>query len=78
MELEVTAEGVDTAEALALLRVMGCDLLQGFLISPPLNVADLQDFICTKGQERARDLLPSVGKRFREQTGSLRASESRS
>ncbi|MDO6414892.1 EAL domain-containing protein [Sphingomonas sp. BIUV-7] len=36
LEMEVTAEGVDSPEALALLQVMGCDMLQGFHLSRPL------------------------------------------
>jgi len=41
LEMEVTAEGVDDPMVLALLRVMGCDLIQGFLVSPPLPRAQL-------------------------------------
>lgn len=36
LEMEVTAEGVDNAMALSLLRIMGCDLVQGYIVSPPL------------------------------------------
>lgn len=36
MGLKVIAEGVETAEQLALLRTMHCDAMQGFLFSPPL------------------------------------------
>jgi EAL domain-containing protein (putative c-di-GMP-specific phosphodiesterase class I)/GGDEF domain-containing protein len=45
LEMEVTAEGVDDAMALSLLRVMGCDLLQGYFISPPVPLADLLTFL---------------------------------
>src|SRR3569623_143164 len=45
LEMEVTAEGVDDMMVLALLRVMGCDLIQGFLISPPLPLAQLLAFL---------------------------------
>lgn len=45
LEMEVTAEGVDTPAALALLRVMGCDLIQGFLIAPPMTVDELESFL---------------------------------
>ena len=38
LEMEVTAEGVETPAALALLSVMGCDMVQGFLISRPLSI----------------------------------------
>lgn len=37
--MRVTAEGVDTPSAMALLKVMGCDLLQGFLIAKPMPIA---------------------------------------
>jgi diguanylate cyclase len=38
LEMEVTAEGVETPSALALLSVMGCDMVQGFLLSRPLGI----------------------------------------
>jgi diguanylate cyclase len=37
LEMEVTAEGVETPSSLALLSVMGCDMVQGFLLSRPLG-----------------------------------------
>lgn len=39
--LKVTAEGVETPTALALLRGMGCDIAQGYLIARPLPLAGL-------------------------------------
>ena len=45
LEMEVTAEGVDDPLSLSLLRVMGCDMIQGFLVSPPLALADLTIFL---------------------------------
>lgn len=39
--LRVTAEGVETPTALALLRGMGCDMAQGYLIGRPLPVEEL-------------------------------------
>jgi EAL domain-containing protein (putative c-di-GMP-specific phosphodiesterase class I) len=38
--LEVVAEGVETQEQLALLRGLGCEFVQGFLIGRPLEAAD--------------------------------------
>ena len=35
--LESTAEGVEDEETLRFLREIGCDLVQGFLVSPPLD-----------------------------------------
>ncbi|MGN6620168.1 MAG: EAL domain-containing protein [Sphingomonas sp.] len=45
LEMEVTAEGVETQAALALLSVMGCDMLQGFLISRPIVFSELLAFL---------------------------------
>jgi EAL domain-containing protein (putative c-di-GMP-specific phosphodiesterase class I) len=45
MEMEVVAEGVETASALALLSVMGCDMVQGFLISRPIGLQALIEFM---------------------------------
>jgi diguanylate cyclase (GGDEF)-like protein len=39
--LEVTAEGVETAEQLAYLREQGCDRAQGWLFSPAVTAAEL-------------------------------------
>ena len=41
----VTAEGVETAEQLAFLRAQGCDEVQGFLVSPPLEADELAEFL---------------------------------
>jgi len=35
--LSCTAEGVETAEQLAMLRAMGCDVVQGYLLAQPLD-----------------------------------------
>ena len=45
LEMEVTAEGVETQAALALLSVMGCDMVQGFLISRPIIFDELLAFL---------------------------------
>lgn len=39
--LKVTAEGVETAEQLILLRALGCDLIQGYLLAHPLEADEL-------------------------------------
>lgn len=49
LEMEVTAEGVETPSALALLSVMGCDMVQGFLISRPVAVDALIAFLRDDG-----------------------------
>jgi len=45
LSLEVVAEGVETAEQLALLRGFGCDQVQGYLISRPLPMPELVDYL---------------------------------
>jgi EAL domain-containing protein (putative c-di-GMP-specific phosphodiesterase class I) len=45
MEMKVTAEGVDDPMSLSLLRVMGCDMLQGYFISRPVPVPKLVTFL---------------------------------
>ncbi len=58
LEMEVTAEGVDSPAALALLRVMGCDLVQGFLISRPVPLAELRGFLDARAERPAE---PAAG-----------------
>jgi len=37
----VVAEGVETAEAWRMLLAIGCDLAQGYLVSPPVTAAEV-------------------------------------
>ena len=41
----VVAEGVETAEQLSQLRVMGCDEIQGFLVSPAVPAAEATEML---------------------------------
>ncbi|GAA4779844.1 hypothetical protein GCM10023219_29720 [Stakelama sediminis] len=49
MEMEVVAEGVETPAAMALLSVMGCDMVQGYLISRPLGMEAFLHFLENDG-----------------------------
>ncbi|MGF6093416.1 putative bifunctional diguanylate cyclase/phosphodiesterase [Pseudomonas sp. 18175] len=52
LNLEVVAEGVETPEQLALLRLFGCDQAQGYLISKPLPLLELVEYLTFgKGQQ---------------------------
>jgi len=51
--LKVTAEGVETATALALLRGMGCDTAQGYYIAKGLPLAGLIERLREPGVEEA-------------------------
>jgi len=44
IDLSVIAEGVETVEQLQLLREMGCDHIQGYLISKPIKADDVPTF----------------------------------
>lgn len=55
--LRVTAEGVDDPTKMALLKVMGCDQLQGFLIARPMPLTQLIEFMADK--ERQEFLINS-------------------
>jgi EAL domain-containing protein (putative c-di-GMP-specific phosphodiesterase class I) len=45
MGLRVVAEGVENVEVWNLLRRLGCDLAQGFLISKPLPAQEVMAFV---------------------------------
>jgi len=45
LKLDVIAEGVETAAQLAWMRLHNCDQIQGFLFSPPLPVAELEQML---------------------------------
>jgi diguanylate cyclase len=54
--LRVTAEGVETDTALALLTGMGCDLAQGFGIARPMTLENVVAFL--NGDQAPRPKLP--------------------
>ncbi len=39
LKIEVTAEGVETREQMSVLTELGCNIYQGFLLSPPVSAA---------------------------------------
>jgi EAL domain-containing protein (putative c-di-GMP-specific phosphodiesterase class I)/GNAT superfamily N-acetyltransferase len=45
LDMEVTAEGVETQAAMALLTVMGCDMVQGYLISRPMSIEAFRTYL---------------------------------
>ncbi len=58
----VNAEGVDTLEKQSALLQAGCDLFQGYLISPPRSVSALTDWVAVRNRAQADlrlDLMPS-------------------
>ena len=45
LRIETTAEGIETAEQLAVARNCGCTQVQGYLVSPPRHEDDVADLI---------------------------------
>lgn len=43
--LEIVSEGVETKEQLELLRLQGCDIIQGYYISRPMPADDVPEFL---------------------------------
>jgi len=62
LDMEVTAEGVETPAALALLTVMGCEMVQGYLISPPLLLNSLVRYLREYDHELFRSEMPTVNR----------------
>ncbi|MBW7903063.1 MAG: EAL domain-containing protein [Rhodocyclaceae bacterium] len=51
MRLEVVAEGVETEAQCELLRSLGCDRIQGYLLSRPLSPEDFGAFIARRAED---------------------------
>ena len=45
LQMTIVAEGVESLATLALLRAMGCDYAQGYVVSPPLMLPELASFL---------------------------------
>ncbi|MHB9880916.1 EAL domain-containing protein [Pacificimonas sp. ICDLI1SI03] len=56
--MEVTAEGIETQAALALLRVMGCDRVQGYLTGKPMPLAEFAHYVRNREHLTALDAAP--------------------
>ena len=52
MGLTVVAEGVDDEGALERLRTLGCDMVQGFLLSRPLTAEEIAARLASHAQAR--------------------------
>ncbi|MBY5791251.1 EAL domain-containing protein [Rhizobium leguminosarum bv. viciae] len=59
LDMQVTAEGVETPGQAEWLRSVGCDRLQGYLISRPLPVQAIGEFI-TRAETSLSPALPEI------------------
>lgn len=46
--IEIVAEGVETFEHAAILRELGCDILQGYALAKPMPAHELADFVISR------------------------------
>lgn len=63
LDMEVTAEGVETQAALALLTVMGCDMVQGYLLSRPISIDAFRQFLRDDNLQLGADQREKMFKR---------------
>jgi diguanylate cyclase (GGDEF)-like protein len=61
LDMSVVAEGVETVAQADLLRELGCDDMQGYLLSRPLPAAELVDWLNKRNREEARRKLALGG-----------------
>ena len=60
LNLQVVAEGVENAEQLAFLRQLGCDYIQGYLLSKPLPLESLAQFLADfEAGQAGTEVLPA-------------------
>ncbi|MFD1253704.1 Cyclic di-GMP phosphodiesterase Gmr [Devosia equisanguinis] len=52
MDIEIVAEGVETMEHAAILRDLGCDILQGYAFARPMDRTQLEAFIGVQAWRR--------------------------
>jgi EAL domain-containing protein (putative c-di-GMP-specific phosphodiesterase class I) len=58
--MTVTAEGVEDAMTASLLRVMGCDTMQGYFVSKAVSIDALVQFIADHAD--AAPIVPQIRK----------------
>ncbi|MFY9479022.1 MAG: EAL domain-containing protein [Aquabacterium sp.] len=53
LRLDTTAEGVETKEQMVMLKALGCDDVQGYLISRPMPAAQVQPYLARSAEALA-------------------------
>ena len=71
LSLRVVAEGVETADQLRAIEQCGCDVIQGYFFSRPVDAAMAAEFLrCGRVEEAATKGLPAPSIRIQEQPAS--------
>ncbi|MBU1816249.1 MAG: EAL domain-containing protein, partial [Gammaproteobacteria bacterium] len=50
LQLKTVAEGVETEEQVGLLAGLGCDLIQGFVVSVPMEAGTTQNWLSVRAR----------------------------
>jgi EAL domain-containing protein (putative c-di-GMP-specific phosphodiesterase class I) len=53
LEYTIVAEGIEDVSALSFLADCGCDIAQGYGVSPPLSATQVEDWLGAKRRERS-------------------------
>jgi len=61
LDLRVTAEGVETADQLAILEAYGCEMVQGYLLGRPMSAAQLHAQMATASDQGLTDGSFTIG-----------------
>ena len=57
LNLQVIAEGIENKEQLEFLKFLGCDIIQGYLVSKPLKAADYIQLLCNSAKRNIASSL---------------------
>src|SRR5690606_16929198 len=60
LRLEVVAEGAETAEQVAMLQSLGCNIIQGYFFARPMPEAELVEFARRYQPEDSKAQRPSA------------------
>ena len=63
LHVPVVAEGVETAEQMVVLKALGCDLIQGYYFSRPLEPEKFDEFL-NDHRELNTNAIPEAGKSY--------------
>jgi EAL domain-containing protein (putative c-di-GMP-specific phosphodiesterase class I) len=72
LDLRVTAEGVETADQLAILEDHGCEMVQGYLLGRPVSAAQLHAQMATASDQPLTDSSLAIGGDGTEVAGQIR------
>ena len=56
----IVCQGVESAQQLNLLQQWGCDLAQGYIFAPPLDIVQLERLLITPGESDGIKILKST------------------